>query len=137
MARQPGGSKSTFYREWRKSREGELPDVVLDLSIPGVIKRSELAQVLASERAVHEEEHERLHAAKRLIRPIYDDLRAAGKSDLRARREAAGLSVDDLCAATGIPQAHLIQIESETRTATEEQRTRITAAIQSGSKGEG
>lgn len=126
MARRPGVSKSTFYREWRRRREGELQDVVLDLTFPGVIKRSEFDQVLAAEREARERELN----ATRPATPSVGELRAMGKSELRAHREAAGISLDDLCALIGIPRAHLIQMESGTRKVTDEQRARIIEAIQ-------
>lgn len=128
MARQPGVSKSTFYREWRKAREGQVPDVVFDLSFPNVIERSELENVLEAERAARERQHERRHAGTR-INPNYDDLRAAGKSDLRARRESRGISLDDLSAASGVPKPHLAQLENGTRQVSDEQRAAIMSAL--------
>lgn len=131
MARRPGVSKSTFYREWRAAREGPSLDVVFDGSFMGHIKRSELEAVLEAERSAREAHHEKRHAGSR-TRPSYEDLRAAGKSDLRARRESHGVSLEELAAATKIPKPHLVQMENGTRQLSEEQRDAIASALAIG-----
>jgi ribosome-binding protein aMBF1 (putative translation factor) len=133
MARAPGISKSTFYRQWREDRlqlqDGRHmhPPVLFDLSHPGVIRREQLEEILAAEKAA--ETSAVLAITRPAEKPVYEHLRSIGLSDIRARREVAGLSLADVAAASGMKASWLTQIENGTRRATPEQTRLIENAL--------
>lgn len=129
MARAPGISKSTFYRQWREDRlrlqDGRHmdPPVLFDLSFPGLIRRENLDEILAAEQA---DEIAAIRAITQPVqKPVYELLRSIGLSDIRARREVAGLSLAAVAAASGMKISWLTQVENGTRRATPEQATLI------------
>lgn len=135
-ARRKGISESAAYDTWllHKKRQAGLGKQIpsrggnaSSVVAPRFVRREELDDVLAAER---EAEAAAIRAITRpAILPTYDELRAMGRSDLRARREAAGIGVSELAFAIGVSGIVLMQFENGTRTVNPEMQNKIDAAL--------